>query len=402
MSTLTARADVEVAVIGAGPHGISTAVHLERAGIPAQVFGKPFSFWKQMPKGMMLRSSRMASNLVEPIGPLSMPAYLAEIGETQDWPIPLRRFIDYGTWVQQRALPGVDERDVKRVSRAGDGFTLELEDGATVRAGRVVVAAGINSFAYVPPEFEAVPADRISHTGGHRDLSMFAGRRVAVIGGGQSAFEYATLMHERGADDVEILVRSPDVVWLRSYSPKTLMGPLGDIAYAPTDVGPLWYSRLVATPRLFRLLPRNSQTKIAYRSIRPACSYFVKVRLDEVKVTLATEVTRVHVNGSGVDLTLSDGSSRNVDHVMLGTGYRVDVRRYPFLDPGVLQRLKVKNGYPLLRRGLESSVTGLHFVGAPAAWSFGPTTRFVSGSWFAGREVARCVSSGSRLTFARV
>jgi FAD-dependent urate hydroxylase len=387
--------DLEVAVIGAGPHGLSATVHMRRAGVEAHLFGEPMSFWKQMPQGMKLRSNMSATNMIEPVGPLSLKSYLAEIDDQQAWPVPLRRFIEYGSWVQRTAVPDLDERSVARLNRAGGSFRLDLEDGDSVTARRVVVAAGIRPFEYLPRGFENVPSERISHTAHHSDLGVFAGQRVAVVGGGQSAFECATLMHERGAAEVHVLVRSDDVVWLRSYSPKTLLGPVGPIVYAPTDVGPLWYSRLVATPSLFRLLPRETQAKIAYRSIRPACSYFVKVRLDEIKVSLGVTVSSAHVDGKALRISLSDGSSREVDHVMFGTGYRVNVARYGFLSENVLAALRRIEGYPVLRRGLESSVPGLHFVGAPAALSFGPIMRFVSGSWYSGGSVARA-AAGSR------
>jgi FAD-dependent urate hydroxylase len=387
-------ADLEVAVVGAGPYGLSATVHLRRAGVAAHLFGNPMSFWEQMPKGMKLRSNMSATTLIEPAGPLSLRSYFEEIGDHQDWPVPLRRFIEYGLWVQHKAVPDVDERTVTRVERAGRGFRLDLRDGQCVTADRVVVAAGIQSFVHIPSGYDQLPREQVSHTGDHSDLAGFAGKRVAVVGGGQSAFECATLMHERGAAHVEVLVRAHDVVWLRSYSPKTLLGPVGPIAYAPTDVGPLWYSRLVAAPGLFRLLPRETQRKIAYRSIRPACSYFVKVRLDEIKVSLGVEVTGAQANGDGLRLTLSDGSSRAFDHVMFGTGYRVDVARYGFLGDGLLRGLRRSEGYPVLGRGLESSVPRLHFLGAPAAGSFGPILRFVSGSWYAGRSVARAATAG--------
>ena len=388
--------DHEVAVIGAGPYGLSTAIHLRRAGVAAQLFGDPMTFWQGMPKGMKLRSNMSATNLVEPTGPLSMRSYLAEIGDHQGWPVPLRRFIEYGKWVQRTAVPDVDKRRVTGLERAGRDFRLEFDDGQSTTARRVVVAAGIERFKHIPRGFGHLPSDRVSHTGDHSDLEAFAGQRVAVVGGGQSAFECATLMHERGAAAVDVLVRGDDVVWLRSYSPKTLMGRLGPIAYAPTDVGPLWYSRLVATPALFRRLPRETQRKVAHRSIRPACSYFVKVRLDEIKVRLGVEVTSAKETESGVELRLSDGSSHEFDHLMFGTGYRVDVAGYGFLSDDILRGLSSAEGYPVLQRGLESSVPRLHFVGAPAARSFGPIVRFVSGSWYAGRAVARAAAGTRR------
>lgn len=389
--------DIEVAVVGAGPYGLSTTVHLRRAGINAQLFGNPMSFWEEMPNGMKLRSNMSATNLVEPAGPLSLKSYLAEIGDHQDWPVPLRRFIEYGMWVQRTGVPDVDRRRVTRLTRDAGAFRLDLEDGQSATARRVVMAAGIEGFKHMPPGFEHLPPDRISHTGDHSDLAAFASQRVAVVGAGQSAFECATLMYERGAKQVEVLVRGDDVVWLRSFSPMTLMGRLGPVAYAPTDVGPLWYSRLVATPGLFRRLPRETQRQVAHRSIRPACSYFVKVRLDEVRVSVGVRISAAQASEQGLRIALSDGRSREVDHLMFGTGYRVDVTRYAALGDDILRDLRSAEGYPVLRRGLESSVPGLHFVGAPASWSFGPILRFVSGSWYAGRSVARAASgTGSR------
>jgi len=44
------------------------------------------------------------------------------------------------------------------------------------------------------------------------------------------------------------------------------------------------------------------------------------------------------------------------------------------------------DGFPVLNRGLESSIPGLHFLGKPAAWSFGPLLGFVSGAEFASNE----------------
>ncbi len=383
--------DVEVAVVGAGPHGLSAAVHLRRAGIDAQLFGEPMSFWRTMPTGMRLRSNMGATNMIEPVGPFSLASYMTEIGEQFGHPVSLRRFVEYGSWVQRNAVPDVDTRMITRVNRDGRGFGLQLDDGEHVTARRVVVACGIAAFETMPSGFDHLPTSLVSHTGNNDAPARFAGKRVAVVGAGQSAFEWAVLMNERGAE-VELIARRPDIVWLRSWSPLHFMGRLGKLVYAPTDVGPLWYSRLVATPALFTRLPRETQNRIAQRSIRPACSYFVKVRVDGVKVTTATEVTGTEPAGEGLALTMSDGTKREVDHLMFGTGYNVNVSRYPFLSEALLADLKVVDGYPVLRQGFESSIPNLHFLGAPAAWSFGPIMRFVSGSWYGGARLAQAVA----------
>ncbi len=387
-------ADLDTVVVGAGPHGLSAAVHLRRAGVQAHVVGDPMSFWKGMPAGMRLRSNMSATNMVEVAGPLSLASYMEqEAGERFGHPVSLGRFVDYGMWVHRTAVPDVDVRRVERIERDGTGFVLQLSDGGELTAGRVVVACGISDFQRRPEGFGHLPPDLVSHTGERSDPAEFAGKRVAIIGGGQSACEWAVLMMERGAEEVELIVRQPEIVWLKSWSPIHFMGPLGRIAYAPTDVGPLWYSRLVATPSLFTSLPRATQDRIASRSIRPACSYFVRVRIDGVKLTMSSEVMSAEPLQGRLRLHLSDRTERTVDHLMFGTGYAVDVRRYKFLGPSVLDGLRTDQGYPLLNRGFETSVPRLHMLGAPAARSFGPTMRFVSGSWFAGSRLAATLAA---------
>jgi hypothetical protein len=78
--------------------------------------------------------------------------------------------------------------------------------------------------------------------------------------------------------------------------------------------------------------------------------------------------------------------------VLLATGYRVDVALYDFLAPELLKRVRRVDGYPLLGPGFESSLPGLHFLGAPAARSFGPVCRFVSGTPYTARALARRIA----------
>jgi hypothetical protein len=149
----------------------------------------------------------------------------------------------------------------------------------------------------------------------------------------------------------------------------------------------------------------NTQARVAYRCIRPAAAAWLVDRMDGIALTLGRQVVQAESNGSGVELTLDDGSKRHPDDVVLGTGYAVDVALEPALGDSIRNGLVTKRGYPLLGRGFESSVPGLHFAGAYAALSFGPVMRFVSGTRYAARSTARHIgrsnghrrnSSGSR------
>jgi hypothetical protein len=95
-----------------------------------------------------------------------------------------------------------------------------------------------------------------------------------------------------------------------------------------------------------------------------------------------------------VKVRLDDGAERNIDHIVLGTGYRVNISKYDFLAPELMQQIDCFNGYPRLKAGLETSVPGLYILGAPAAWSFGPLMQFVSGTRYASHALLRSIEQG--------
>jgi len=165
------------------------------------------------------------------------------------------------------------------------------------------------------------------------------------------------------------------------------------LLYPPTDVGPPALNQLVAHPHIFRLLPQGLRDRIAYRCIRPAASGWLLPRSEGLRFTTLREVVGAQPRGDCLSIQLNDGSSRTVKHALLATGFRIDITRYAFLSPVLREAVTKVNGYPRLKRGFESSLAGLHFVGAPAAHSFGPVMRFVSGTKFTGKELIRGIAT---------
>ncbi len=390
----------EIAILGAGPHGLGTAHHLRRAGHEVRVLGEPMSFWHTMPRGMWMRSRRNGSSIADVEGPLSMAGYTEATDAVVERHLSLATFIDYGHWFADQVAPDVDRRQVTRLRRADGGYVLTFDDEQRLHASRVLVAAGIAPFTRRPGMLRALPGELASHVADHRTYDHFRGKKVLVVGGGQSALESAAIMHETGVE-VEVLARHQTVHWLHGDKLIDSLGRLAPLVYAPTDVGPIGISRLVATPDVFRRLPRGTQDVIAARAIRPAGASWLRPRMVEVPIVAGTSVQRATPVGDRLELELSEGGTRRVDHLLFATGYQVDVRRYPFLDPDLAMAVHCRNGYPVLRRGMESSVPRLHFLGAPAAWSFGPVMRFVAGSWYTSSAVTRCVQSQSRRTWRR-
>lgn len=387
--------DCDVAVIGAGPYGLSAGAHLKANGLGVRVFGEPMDFWAdKMPAGMLLRSPRAASSISDPNGAFTLEAYETASGLQPAAPLPLETFVDYGLWFRRQLDSALDRRTVARVDRDRLGFRLTLQDGEELRAGRVVIAAGIGPFQRKPAEFASLPTAQVSHCYEGRKFREFSGKRVAVIGAGQSALESAALLRETGAE-VEVIAKIEALRWIGGHAWLHHLGPISAMLYSKYDVGPAGISRLVATPQLVHHIPLKLRDKIRKRAVRPAGSRWLPKRLAKVKITLGRSVQTASSQRGEVLLKLDDATERRVDHVLLGTGYDVDISRYSFLSPDLVMSVRQLDGYPALSGGFCSSVPGLHFVGATAARSFGPLLYFVAGTEFASAELAAHVNRNS-------
>ena len=238
----TTNRGAPVVVLGAGPYGLSIAAHLQARGVRVRVFGEPMGSWRhRMPKGMFLKSEPSASTISAPRPGYRLAEYCADQGLGQfgrHQPVPIDVFVGYGLWFAER-LVTVEETQVDVVSRAGDGFEVALASGEQLYASAVVVATGLTGFANVPIELQELaphgpsPDGILAHSSQHPDLSRLAGRRVGVIGAGQSALETAVLAAERDAD-VTVIARRSNLVFAsppaeagarRFMRPSSPMGP---------------------------------------------------------------------------------------------------------------------------------------------------------------------------------
>jgi FAD-dependent urate hydroxylase len=383
--------DFDVVIIGAGPYGLASAAHLEALGLKVIVFGEPMEFWADnMPAGMLLRSPREASTIADPKDAWTLEAYEAANGVAPVKPLPLTTFVEYGRWFKRNLKSQHDSTRVAQVTQRNSGFNVELKSGSSLTSRRVVVAAGIGPFLRIPPVFAQLSPQQLSHCYQGVKITDFNGKRVAVIGSGQSALECGALLHEGGAQ-VELIVRRPVLRWIGMHGWLHNLGIVSRMLYSKHDIGPLGISRLVAYPNFLYHVPMGIKDKIRTRAVRPAGSNWLPARLANVKKNVGSVVVSATPIGDEVLLKLSDGTERRVDHVLLGTGYSVDISQYSFLSPDIVRDMRQLNGYPDLAAGFRSSIPGLHFVGAPAARNFGPLLYFVTGTEFCARGLAAYV-----------
>jgi len=393
----------DVAIVGAGPYGLSVAAHLRRSGLAVRQFGWPMHLWRaNMPRGMYLKSQGFASNLSDPAAACTLGAFCRAAGRPYaDYglPVPLEDFVAYSEWFQRAQGLDVAEVLVTRVTPAGAGYCLDLADGEQVRARQVVLAIGVEHFAHVPAPLAGLPVAACTHSSAHDDLAGFAGQRVVVVGAGQSALESAALLHEHGAD-VRIVMREQQVAW--NGAPLPPDRPLRQRLREPeAGLGSGWgtwfYSR---QPGLFRHLPEATRVHRARTALGPAGASWLRGRVEgEFPILAGHYLEQAEAGPDGVRLGLVSRAGRTAkltaDHVIAATGYRPDLGRLPFVGPELGARLRTVAGTPVVDRDYQSTSPGLYVVGPGVAPTFGPVMRFVYGADHAARTVSRRLTAGA-------
>ncbi|GHH58403.1 monooxygenase [Streptomyces umbrinus] len=410
-----------VAVIGAGPFGLSTAAHLRARGIPVRVFGEPMVSWRaHMPEGMLLKSTPAASNIDAPQRGHNLVDYCDAAGirrlVTDEDIVPVETFVAYGEWFRQKLVPDLERVRVVSVDRLGDqgnagqggrsgsvgsggsggsgGFELKLDSGELFTARAVVVATGLSGLAYLPPELAAAapdgptPTGPVSHSSQLHDLSRFSGKELIVVGAGQSALETAALAAEAGAQ-VRVVARGKGSVafgappWtqprLRPESPFGRAWSLWALSYYPHP---------------YRHLPPQARHFLVRRVLGPLGAWWLRERFEgKVQVSEVSRIVRSGLAGGHPSLAVQNLDGRveelSADHIVAATGYRVDLAAMDFLGHELRTELAVSRGTPKLGAGFSSSVPGLYFTGLPAAASYGPVMRFVCGTEFASPRLVR-------------
>ena len=353
-------------IIGAGPFGLAIAAQAKHLGIEHLVVGKPMDFWrKNMPGGMYLRSSWDWH--LDPLNVHTIENFLESRGQTTAGiePLSLEFYLAYADWFQQQKGITASPWTVERLDRSAENgiFVATTSEGHSIQARNLAIAPGFRYFANIPPELEArLPAGRYEHTCEFVDFSAAANKRYLIVGGRQSAFEWAALLLEAGARAVYISHRHD--------SP----------AFAVSDwswVDPL-VERMNEDVNWFRRLPQEEKdmlNKKLWAEGRLKLEPWLEPRINNgrVRVLPKTEIVACVEKNDEVIVTLSDGQQISCDRIVLATGYKVEIGRVPFLANGnVLADLATRNGFPVLDEQFQTSVPGLFITSMPAMQDFGP------------------------------
>ena len=369
----------QLLVIGAGPYALSAAALAREHGIQTMVLGRPMGFWRQnMPEGMFLRSG--PGWHLDPSAVHTLEAYLDQRGIRPDEvdPIPVSVFLGYAEWFQTAKGIQVREDFTDSLAKTGGRFEARLRSGERIRADAVVAAPGIGHYANVPGWAAALPPGCTAHTCDLVRFDDLAGTRVLIIGGRQSAYEWAALIREHGAAHVDIVHRH-DIPRFERVSWKFIDPHV---------------EQTLKVRGYWRNLPLGEQTAITRRFWevgRLTLEHWLTPRLDGEGITRwpRAEVIEATPSPDGqVRVLLSNGARLAADRVVFATGYRADLTKVPYLA-GVLEDVKLSDGFPVLDEAFQTSLDGLYITGFSATQDFGPFFGFVKGAPAAATLIVR-------------
>jgi thioredoxin reductase len=391
----------DVLVIGAGPFGLSISAHLRNRGVEHTIVGRPMDTWRaHMPQGMFLKSEPYGSVISSTTLGYDIATYSTLHG-FDDYvdrvgPLSIERFVGYADWFADQLVPDIRDVTVTGVTPVDGGFHVEFAEESPVFARQVILATGLLPYAHIPDELSGLPSDLMTHSSVYDRLDQFRGRRVAVVGGGQSSLQTGALLHELGAD-VQVVMRSRQVIWEEQIPPELRL--IDYIRQPPSKLCEGWGCVFYDSPDAFRLLPESIRISKALTTLGPKGAWWLRDRVEGVvDVLTGHRIKSAQPHGSGVRLHL-DGprqSSIEADHVIAGTGFRIDVARLSFLSEEIQAALVTRANCPLVNRAGESTVPGLYFAGAHTMVSLGPGVRFISGTHHTSAQLARSVARNAR------
>ena len=370
----------QLLVIGAGPYALSTAAYADELGIDTVIVGRPMAFWREnMPEGMFLRSG--ADWHLDAGGVCTFEAFLDErqIMPADVDPIPIELFLEYAAWFQHARKIDVRQDLVVGLAKPDGRYEATLTSGEFILADAIVCAPGIRHYASLPDWAASIPDGRAAHTCDLVKLDALAGARVLIVGGRQSAYEWAALIREHGAERIDIVHRH-DVPRFERVSWR----------FVDEHV-----ENTIKVPGYWRNLPKTQQEAIAARFWevgRLTLEHWLTPRLDWEGIHRwpGTEVARVAAAGDAEELHvwLSNSERLTVDKIVFATGYRADLARVPYLA-GLLDLIDITDGFPVLNASFRTSLQGLYITGFSATRDFGPFFGFVKGSPAAATLIAR-------------
>lgn len=375
----------EFLVIGAGPYGLSTAAYAQWRGLGVTIVGKTLNFWKtHMPRGMFLRSGPDWHLDAREVATFEAYVNLRGLTPAETKPVPLGTFLDYASWFMGQYNLTPRTAHVVHFARSNNEYVATLDDGSRLSARKVLLCLGFAFFKNCPKDItRKLPPDSYVHTCDTVDFEEYRGKRVLIIGGRQSAFEWAALIREHGAEEIHMMYRhdtprfvEPDWTWVQP------MARLALLDHA-------WWRKL-AVEEQERILHDFWMTgRLVLEEWLAARVHQPNIHLHE-KTGIRSAGTR---RDGTYDVLLEDDSRFSMHRIILATGYMPVMDKVAFLDRStILDPLATANGFPALDSEFQTNLPNLYITGLAATRDFGPFFGFTVGCPVAAKIIGDAVT----------
>ncbi|MDP4172117.1 MAG: NAD(P)-binding domain-containing protein [Bacillota bacterium] len=353
---------LDLIIVGSGPFGISVASHAVSNNLHYKLFGYPMDFWRnQMPQEMFIRTPHEFVSFSDSKDELTVQQFSVETGIELVTPLPRPIFVQYANWFARKSGIEFTTEKITNVIQREGYFEVTSESGDQYTAKNVVVATGVEHYKYLPAFLKELPSHLVSHTSGYTSFSQFKGKKVIVLGSGQSAWEAAGLLHRDGAD-VELIYRKEGPNYAGSRENEIALRDYGNIFYT---------------------LPIEEKRE-GWGQSPGSVAHFLKPYVEGIVPQISgVSIEKVEqLNKDEIRIILSDGTEKTVNHIIAATGFHINLDQVPFFEKDLLSMIDREEGFtvfPKLNESFESSLPGLYFAGPLSSHSHGPTFRFILG-----------------------
>ena len=353
-------------IIGAGPFGLSMAAHAQQLGIDYIIAGKPMEFWeKNMPAGMYLRSACDWHLDADNEHTIEKFLSIKKLSRGDAEPLSLQFYLSHTKWfIEQKKIHPLQVYIKKLDHKKDHCYKAFTNDNEIINAKNVVIATGFKYFKHIPGEIlSLLPPGTYSHTCDTIDMKQMKDKRVLIIGGRQSAYEWAALLNEGGADTIHISHRHESPAFERSdWSWVNVM-------VDKFEDDPLWFHNLSFAEKeaIRKKLWEEGRLKI-----EPWLNE--RVKKNNIRVWPFTNIVSCKQSQNGeLEITFDNRQNIIVEHIIFATGYKVNISNVPFLANGnILPMLSIQNGFPELDKYFQTNLPGLFIASIPASQDFGP------------------------------
>lgn len=362
----------DLIIVGAGPYGLALAAHAKEKNIRCKVIGYPMDFWKnKMPAQMFIRTKLAFTSLSDPDNYYTLQRYEQEEGLTFAYPLSRKIFTDYAQWFIAKTGITIEHDFVQKVSKEDGTFHVHTERGESYQAQQVAIAVGLTNAAYVPDVFQTLPDSFCSHTAGYTSFEQFKGKKVLVVGGGQSAWEAAALLHQENAETI------------LSYRRPERLAPKKNTNARQQELLGKYYH-----------MSAEEKQKVTEELDRPTVSDFLLPLVEgKVRQIPSTRINKVTLDAdqNQVNVFFDNGETIAVDHIITATGYRFDPQKLTFLAP-LLEELQLSDdNNTIVDECFQSSIKGLYFTGPATVYNHGYAFRFIAGVGYTAGEICKSV-----------